>query len=131
MNKRIPVGLRLLSMLIDHAIMTLIIVILVAPFVWKEYNSGVVSFNSSSGLMALLGMLLYFGKDSFGGRSLAKRLLKLKVVDNNSGETANLIKCFVRNIFCVIWPVEIIITLNTPNRRIGDFVAGTRVVMNE
>ena len=37
----------------------------------------------------------------------------------------------MRNIFCIIWPVEVIVTLINPSRRIGDQVSGTKVVFYE
>ena len=78
--------------------------------------------------LGLIGFALYFCKDCISGRSIAKRALKLQVVENKSGNVAPPIKCFVRNIFCILWPIEVIVTLASPSRRIGDMVAGTRVV---
>lgn len=49
--------------------------------------------------LGILGLALYFCKDIINGRSLAKRLLKLQVVDNTTGEVASPMQCFVRNLF--------------------------------
>lgn len=73
-------------------------------------------------------MLLYFFKDSFGARSIAKRITKLQVVDNTTGKAASVMQCFLRNLTIVIWPVEVLITLFNSQRRLGDLIAGTRVV---
>jgi hypothetical protein len=54
--------------------------------------------------------------------------LKLQIVENKTGKVASPIKCFIRNIFIIIWPIEVIVTLINPSRRIGDLVAGTKVV---
>jgi uncharacterized RDD family membrane protein YckC len=78
--------------------------------------------------IGLIGFALYFCKDCINGRSIAKRALKLQVVENKSGNVASPIRCFVRNIFCILWPIEVIVTLASPSRRIGDMVAGTRVI---
>jgi uncharacterized RDD family membrane protein YckC len=82
--------------------------------------------------MSLLGFSMYFCKDSINGQSIAKFFFKLKVVDNKTGKSASPLQCLVRNIFCIIWPIEAIVTLiNTNGRRIGDIVAGTRVVYHD
>jgi hypothetical protein len=94
----------------------------------EQTNSDI--FEKTSFLL-LIGMSLYFCKDCFLGRSPAKRILKLQVVDNTSGKVASPIKCFIRDIFCIIWPVEVIVALVNPNRRIGDFIAGTKLIPYE
>jgi uncharacterized RDD family membrane protein YckC len=76
-------------------------------------------------------MFVYFLKDSFNGRSLAKRMLQLQVVNHRTGKPATVLQCFIRNIFIIIWPVEVIFTFFQPERRIGDLVAGTRVAYYE
>ncbi|GEP98890.1 hypothetical protein CCY01nite_51500 [Chitinophaga cymbidii] len=76
---------------------------------------------------SLLGFAIYFCKDSINGRSIAKRILKMQVVDNRTGRPASPLQCVVRNLFCILWPVEVLVTFGSPDRRIGDMVAGTRV----
>jgi uncharacterized RDD family membrane protein YckC len=131
-------GIRLASMAIDHFIMIFIIMIVAAPgmilSMVKEINqmhqadSGPFMFSGWVMYVALFGFSLYFCKDCIQGRSIAKRILKLQVVNNKTGEAAGPIRCFVRNIFCTLWFVEWIVVLVNPGRRIGDFVAGTKVV---
>lgn len=36
----------------------------------------------------------------------------------------------LRNITLIIWPVEVVVSLINPGRRLGDFLAGTRVVVS-
>ncbi|WP_109852850.1 RDD family protein [Aquimarina sp. AU58] len=79
--------------------------------------------------ITLIGFALYFCKDCIQGRSIAKRVLKPQVVENSSGKVASPIRCFIRNIFCIFWCIEVIVTLVNPNRRIGDLVVGTKVVL--
>jgi hypothetical protein len=50
------------------------------------------------------------------------------VINNTSGEVASPLRCLVRNLFCILWPVELIMVLVNPTRRIGDYVAGTAVM---
>lgn len=75
-----------------------------------------------------LGFALYICKDTISGRSLAKRITRMQVVNYKTREVAHPLRCMVRGIFCVLWPIEIIVTIFSPQRRIGDFVAGTMIV---
>jgi len=88
-------------------------------------------FNIMDGPMkyvAALGFALYFCKDIINGRSIAKRISKLQVVDNKTGQVATPLQCLVRNIFCVLWPIEVIIAMTNTSRRFGDRVARTKLV---
>lgn len=129
-------GTRIPSMLLDHLAMTFIAMIFMVPgmisrfsimfdITHDQFNT---AFLGESSYFGLIGFALYFCKDSINGRSIAKRLLKLQVVKNSNGKVATPIRCFIRNLFCVLWPLEVIITLVSPSRRIGDLIAGTRVV---
>ncbi len=129
-------GTRIGSMLLDHIAMTFIAMIFFVPGMISgfstafEINHEQANPDIFGGLsyIGLIGFALYFCKDCINGQSIAKRALKLQVVENNSGNVASPIRCFVRNIFCIIWPIEVIVTLVSPSRRIGDMVAGTRVI---
>jgi|SRR5580658_992930 uncharacterized RDD family membrane protein YckC len=133
----IGVGLRLGTMLLDHFFMTVIAMVFFIPgFISNIYGA----FNSSSGgptpdfldgfygYVAAFGFALYFCKDIFNGRSIAKRILGLQVVNNSTGKVASPIRCFVRNITCVLWPIEGIVAIVNTSRRLGDRLAGTRLV---
>jgi uncharacterized RDD family membrane protein YckC len=135
-EQKVNSGTRLGAMILDHFIMTFGVMIFAIPGMISGFSN---AFNISHeqsdpdlfGNMSyfmLVGFAVYFCKDSINGRSPAKRILKLQVVDNSTTRAASPIKCFVRNIFCIIWPVEVIVALINPGRRIGDFVAGTKVV---
>jgi uncharacterized RDD family membrane protein YckC len=123
-------GTRLVSMLLDHIFMCMIIMV---P-VWAIFFISMAGDPSPAPMgpgfqFAFLGlMLLYFLKDSFGGRSPAKRIMKLQVVDFKTGMPASPAQCFVRNLPILVWPVEVIMTLVNSQRRIGDYIAGTKVV---
>lgn len=138
-EQRVNIGTRLGAMILDHIIITLIIMIFATPTfittfsrafeITREQNDSDILGKTS--FLLLIGISLYFCKDCFLGRSPAKRILKLQVVDNNSGQVASPIKCFIRDIFCILWPVEVVIALVNPNRRIGDFIAGTKLIPYE
>lgn len=129
-------GTRIGSMLLDHIAMTFIAMIFFVPGMISgfstafEVNHEQTSPDIFGGLsyVGLIGFALYFCKDCINGRSIAKRALKLQVIENKDGNVASPIRCFIRNIFCILWPIEVIVTLASPSRRIGDMVARTRVV---
>jgi uncharacterized RDD family membrane protein YckC len=136
-NRPINAGIRLATMLLDHIFMTIIIMVFFLPSMIAGFSNAFkithqqANFNFMEGPMeyiSLFGLGLYFSKDAFNGRSISKRILKLQVVDNATGQVASPLKCFIRNIFCIIWPIEAIVALINPGRRIGDRVAGTRLV---
>jgi uncharacterized RDD family membrane protein YckC len=64
-------------------------------------------------------------KDFWRGRSIAKRLVGLQLIDVATGHSPSSVKCFVRNITLMLWPVEVLLLLIQPARRIGDYIVGT------
>jgi len=136
-NKPINVGIRLVAMVLDHFFMTLIAMVFFLPGLIANISATIkishepTSFNFMSGPMmyiSLFGFVLYFCKDLINGRSIAKRILKLQVVDNRTGQVATPLQCLVRNIFCILWPIEVFVAISNTSRRLGDRVAGTKLV---
>ncbi len=133
-NSKVTIGLRLASMLVDHFAMTFIIMIIVMPgFAISmfdafnlDHDPSSFGFGSMSFLM-LFGFSAYFNKDIFNGRSPAKRILKLQVIDIKTEKAANPLKCMLRNLPIILWPIEIIFVLINPQRRLGDKLAGTKI----
>ncbi|PKV49702.1 putative RDD family membrane protein YckC [Aquimarina sp. MAR_2010_214] len=129
-------GTRIGSMVLDHIAMTFIAMIFFIPGMVSRFSTAFEVTHEQSNIdifgglsyVGLIGLAIYFCKDCINGRSIGKRALKLQVVENLSGNVASPIRCFIRDIFCVIWPIEVIVTLANPSRRIGDMVAGTKVV---
>jgi uncharacterized RDD family membrane protein YckC len=139
MEKQMPIssGTRLGSMMLDHIFMLVIAVVFFLPvligsmsgiFDISHEQTNSFNFKGTSLYIGLIGFAFYFCKDSVNGRSLAKRITKLQLVDNVTGSIASPLQCLTRNIFCIIWPVEVIVALSNPNRRLGDLVAGTKLV---
>jgi uncharacterized RDD family membrane protein YckC len=136
-SNQIGIGLRLGAMLLDHIFMTTIAMVFFLPGFISEM---VAAFNPSHGSLtadfmagfygyvAVFGFALYFCKDIINGRSIAKRILGLQVVNNASGKAASPFRCFLRNITCVLWPIEGIVALVNTSRRLGDRIAGTKLV---
>ncbi|WP_460618111.1 RDD family protein [Hymenobacter ruber] len=110
---------RLISSFLDHLIMSCIFV----PIMW------LIDLHSHNGTLAFgIGMLVYANKDCVQGKSPAKRLLGLMVVDPHSKLAAGSGQCFIRNITILIWPIEVVMLLINPARRLGDYLAGTECV---
>jgi len=121
----ISVGLRLGTMLLDHI---LICFIGLPPVIIYQFQT----FHNSSNLtmspyLMMPLFVIYFCKDCIGGRSLAKRILKLVVVDNTTNLPATPFQTLIRNLFCLIWPIEVFVSLFNQQRRIGDRLAGTKL----
>jgi uncharacterized RDD family membrane protein YckC len=136
-NRPISVGTRLGAMLLDHVFMTIIATLFFLPTIVSNFSDAFkvsheqTDFNFMEGSMhyiGIFGLALYFCKDIINGQSIAKRILKLQVVDNKTGRVATPLQCFVRNIFCILWPIEVIIAMTNTSRRLGDKVAGTKLL---
>lgn len=84
-------------------------------------------FSGNLFYLMLAGMTIYLCKDSFGGRSLAKRLLKHQVLDSRTNTPATPLQCLLRNFSIVFWPIEIVLVFISPEKRLGDRLAGTKV----
>jgi len=134
-------GSRILAALLDHIAMTVIAAACSIPYILASSISSVSSGSNmdSASLfsvgdilgsywpLGLIGIAVYLCKDSIGGRSVAKRVFKWQVVNVQTAQTAHPIRCMFRNLFILLWPVELIVLLITPSRRIGDYVVGTKV----
>jgi len=122
-------------MLLDHVIMSIIAVVFFIPRILSilsgfETSHEPMQFNDGpSFYLSLIGFAIYFCKDSFNGRSIAKRIFKLQVVNNSTGEAASPLRCLARNLLCVVWPIEVLVTFGDAGRRLGDRLAGTRVTV--
>lgn len=133
-KNELTAGKRIGAMLLDHIVMTFVIMIIAMPTMMSKFDNafgdeplapkGAIDWSL---ILMYFGMALYFNKDMIQWKSIAKRALKQEVVDIKTGEVASALKCFVRNLTIAIWPIEVIVVLISPARRIGDFIAGTRV----
>lgn len=129
------IGDRLASMLIDHFVMSGIAMIFSIPYFISMFVDAFnvkhappqVEFFGPLSFVGLMGFALYLCKDSINGRSIAKRAMKLQVVNESDGQVASPLRCLARNILCFLWPLEVLVTLINPSRRIGDRLAGTRI----
>ena len=124
-TKPISAGLRLGTMLLDHA---LICFIGIPPvIVWQYLTQENGSAAPTSPYLMMPFFVIYFCKDCIGGRSAAKRILKLAVVRNKAGTPATPLQCLIRNLLVIIWPVEVVVASFNQQQRIGDWLAGTKL----
>ncbi len=127
-----PIVNRILSMFLDHCIMCLLIV----PLGFLILGLGALmkdNLNNGIGMvLVFLPFFIYLNKDFFNAKSPAKRILGFQVIDRKTNNPANELQCFVRNLtICVAWPIEVIVGLINPERRIGDLLANTKVIASE
>jgi uncharacterized RDD family membrane protein YckC len=116
-------------------IMTFVLGILGMPvFIYKTVlfaHPNVVENPFSLNLFDVFVFSLYFNKDCYLGQSIGKRLLRFRVLDIKTGRPANPLRCLVRNLTLLIWPVEVIMAIVNVERRLGDLIAGTRLASDE
>ena len=136
-DKGKDIGTRLGSMILDHFIMTFVSmilgVIIAGIILLIIYFSGGVEtiddiFPLAIVMMSLTIYPVYFNKDVIGGKSPAKRILGLIVVNNKTNEIASPTRTVIRNSTLFFWPIEGLFVLFSPDRRLGDYIAGTRVI---
>lgn len=137
--KKISLITRLSSMLLDHVATSVMMVIVIVPIIVITSFQDLSSSEPPQLLLSdpifkylfPLAFAIYFSKDSIDGRSVAKRMTKLRVINLATGESADPVRCCLRNLSIVIWPVEVFFTILSPSRRMGDWLAGTEVVAYE
>jgi uncharacterized RDD family membrane protein YckC len=122
-------------MLLDHVIMCFLGVLFTLPvflIVVAIAGRGADTTGTVEAVIQAVGVcfvvLVYFNKDWFAGQSLAKRVMGQRVVDVRSGLPASRVRCFFRNLTIPLWPLEVLVTLWSPSRRLGDWLAQTKVV---
>jgi len=124
---------RLVTMLLDHAIMCFVCAILLGPLMLYEMwgfapTKEVSGLLPHSSLYEVFVFSLYFNKYIYLGQSIGKRLLKFQILDVHTNRPANPLRCLVRNLTILVWPVEVVAALINVERRVGDYMAGTRLV---
>lgn len=118
---------RLKSMLLDHFIVcfTIFPPIIIPKLIGIEMSIWL------DEILMLLIFGIYLNKDFLQGRSAAKRILGQIVIDNRTKKPANEIKCAIRNFTDIFWILEVMVVIFYPNKRIGDMIAGTKVVRTD
>jgi hypothetical protein len=123
----ISFGKRLDSFTFDHLLFGFVSVVFFVPFS-IGYDKSEFLRECCFGI-SLIGIAISLCKDSIGGQSPCKLHFDLLVVDAKTGKVASPIRCFVRNVFFFFYGLDLILLLlNHDNRKIGDWIAGTRVI---
>ncbi len=124
-------------MLLDLKIMIFVVLFLEAPaIVYRIFlmahlppgPAGPGLFFGDS-LYDVFAFSFVFNKDIYLGQSIGKRILRLQVVDVRTNRPANPLRCLIRNFTILLWPIEVIAALIDKERRIGDYLAGTRLAI--
>lgn len=128
-NQRV---LRIGSMLLDHFFMSFIIVL---PWILLIIlmTSGVLAhYNQILNIAFFMMIFIYINKDFLRAKSPAKRIIGFQIINRKNGTPATALQCFIRNLtIALIWPLEVIVGFINPERRIGDFIANTKVIKTE
>lgn len=136
MDKKVTIGIRLVLMLVDHFAMTFVIMglglltfgmVFLIELIEDDHWTLIIVL----GIMVPLMFSVYLNKDALNGQSPAKRILKFQVIDHKSHEVASPLQCLIRNLFIPFWILEIPFVLINPERKLGDLIAGTRIVKHE
>ena len=78
-------------------------------------------------LVLLFPTLFVFRDVLLNGRSIAKRMFRLRVIDNVTAQKPSNKKLVLRNLFFVAYPVELVLLI-AKGRSLGDIVTKTSVV---
>jgi hypothetical protein len=123
-------------MVTDHVLMIFVVGLLSLigiPFMNTgitevKHEKSFVDFFSDINIFSVLGLALYVSKDCLNGQSFGKRIFNLQLVNNYTNEPASPFVGIIRNIFIFIWPIELLVLSINPERRIGDYITGTKVI---
>jgi len=129
---------RLKSMLTDFSLLLAmffpLFLFTVVPFIVLDRSGPTTKLDLSYVLASIPFALMAFtmiNKDFFNGRSVAKRIYGYQIIDDKTEKVASEMQCMIRNMTLIVWPVEALLALIYPNRRLGDFIAGTRLTNKE
>lgn len=116
---------RLLSAIIDFGILLAVIMLLSVLIIILsilKLDNIFVLFMAFSAIYSL-----YLCKDLPEGRSNGKYIVGLKIVNKNNKTPSSLI-LILRNLFILLWPIDILCCIITPNKKIGDYIFCVKVV---
>lgn len=113
---------RLLAIVIDFCIIMLGIQVFVLISFFSQPYFMEVAFS--------IIFTLFLCKDNLNGQSLGKHLMRIQVVDNSTNQPPRTFILILRNFFLSVWPIELVLVLINGDRRLGDYVAKTSVIIN-
>ncbi len=123
---------RIAAFLIDHFIVTLLLVVIVFVTNPDFFGSNDPHINTAALLCGVVVLFLFFAKDSFKGAGLGKRMMGIMVSDKHQpGSVPSFWRLLIRNLLLIFWPVEfIVLCVDINKERLGDKIAETIVLDN-
>lgn len=116
MNKRIEAfAIDIIVSFIASSLFLVISVVLANSMLWMSIA------------LALIYSIL-FCKDVNDGMSIGKRKVGLRVLSEKSESVPSTIRLILRNIFYILWPIELVLLFCNSGKRLGDLVMQTKVV---
>lgn len=106
---------RLLGFVIDYGL-------LIIPFV----TISVVSCSNVQTILQIFLIVIFMGRDSITGQSIGRKIVNICVLHNQ--HPIHPVRAFVRNLFIIIWPIELIMLL-VADKRLGDILTKSEVVI--
>jgi uncharacterized RDD family membrane protein YckC len=85
-------------------------------------------YHISSIVVFNLILIILVNKDYFNGQSVIKRQLGYQIVNAKTLEIASSTRCMLRNFTFIFWPIEVLFAIIYPSRRLGDYIAGTKLI---
>ncbi|MFY0653956.1 MAG: RDD family protein [Cyclobacteriaceae bacterium] len=85
-----------------------------------------------AGWLYALTFILFISKDIFNGHSISKLSHGIRIVDSTTEEPVNELRTVIRNsTLILLLPIEFFMVLISPRRRIGDFIARTKLISSD
>jgi uncharacterized RDD family membrane protein YckC len=125
---------RIAAFIIDHFTFTFLIVGIVFLSLGTDFMDENNLNNLTTKMLPtmIIGLVLYFAKDSIKGISPGKWIMGIMVRnENNPAEVPSFGRLLIRNLFLIIWPIEFIVLASSQEKkRLGDKTAKAIVVKN-
>ncbi len=122
---------------IDQTTMIILVMLLIMPFsiYFSINNESTLHGNYGSGKHSIffsiynfIVLSIYINKDIINGRSIGKRITGYQIVDFNNKIAPSALRCLLRNLTIIIWPIEVVFIVLNTSRRLGDYIAGTELI---
>ena len=121
-----PMGKRFSAIFIDGAFAFLV------GYSLMMLTSSLITTDGLLPLLLMYGFIIiygFFADGMFDGQSVGKKLMKLRVVGFETDEPGSYMQSFLRNITGFLWIFDYVPLLKGDKRRVGDYLAKTKVVM--
>lgn len=122
-----PLWARLVASQLDFWLALLVLAVISTAIEFlTAHHSGIQDTVGKAGMLLLFGYLL--AKDGFNGQGIGKRLLKIRVVDSETGAPCELHKSCLRGLVGLLGIFDVIFIFGQRRQRLGDHAAKTLVV---